>query len=636
MTETAPTTTTGNPFSLIAYVLFKVRHALEDPEANRPPRWVRIARGRQFQGEQLIGFVRGAVGGLASATSYMAELTLDIEELLVQTDAAKAIAETSLELIAAATSPDFVVGINTLLGTPNETVAGVFGDINQAANNIQGYLGYIPEPHDVRQLGHELYRLLCIVQQPLHDAQGQVDTSMPQLAEQEHLDLSLSGKVRLCAWAHGLPVRARGLGPNEAAHQDLARLGARRLFVGGPGAVALAPRARMVWPAEDGEIDLFDFTFTGAPGEVSDLAELVALLTAHGYVSPAMPVSPVELTPAIVTNLLRFQHLNGLPTTGLLDNATLNRLHNLDFAGKNLRRAVPYRATQWPWADDAQPEPLAGELPLVNGGADQPERESLTIVATTPYPYYVVRTTNPAPPPAWTAGWIAETPGFVALASRAKLANDQNGRLDGGKWSEGEAAQGRFFWAARHVEPWRAGRSGTPVAPLFGGPPPAVSRMYQWIPLPGWLTPPQPGAALYVHATVLQRALWSDRNSSGFPDQGLILLEAYPAGAGHPEGAPGAVGYVTNVGPRVAAASVVSTELFPSHHAIAAADALPEIDRRRLWTLRRTPELAIDPAAGIVALCLVIEGHHRNAFDTDAYFDDLRVYYEWRLPGGGV
>lgn len=632
MPDTAPSTTTGNPFSLIAYVLFKARHALEDLDGDRPPRWVRICRGREFQGEALANLVSTAVGGLAGAVSFMAELTLDIEELLLQTDAAKAIAETSLELVAAATSPEFTAGIDTLLGGDlDESVASALSGINGAAANIQSYLDYIPEPHDVRQLGHEIYRLLCIVQQPMPlDPDGRIDLGADELDGEDHLLIDQCGKVRLCAWAYGRAVRTRGLGPDESINRDLTRLGSRRLF--GPGAsVGLAARARMSWIFEGQAIEVFDFDLSSAV----DLAELVSLLGAHGYASPPMPSAPVAMTSEIVQNLLKFQHLNGLPLTGRLDDSTLNRLLNLDFERKNLRRAVRYEVTDWPWVTgtNTDPLPLSGELEVINGGADEPEREALALVVRTPHPYFVVPTT---PSGSWPAGrgFISDgsaTPGFVALASRARNTQENGGRYVGGLWSEGEAALGRFFWAARHTEPWKDGRSGVPGPDaLYGGSSPAagsISRMFQWIPLPAWLdpgVPPLMGMQLFVYATALQRSMWSDRDSSGYPDQGRILLEAYPASS-----------YTSTTGARVAGVQSVATTLFPSQGTTAAVLQLPEVDRRRLWTLRRTDPLAIDPADGIVALCLVVEGHHRSAYDTDAYFDDLRVHYEWSMPAGG-
>lgn len=637
MPETAPSTTTGNPFSLIAYVLFKARHSLEEVEADRPPRWVRIARGRDYANDQLGGLVRTAVGGIANAVSYMAELTLDIEELLLQTDAAKAIADTSLDLLKAATDPNFTAGINTLLGNDiNDNIATAFASINGAATNINKYLGFIPEPNDVRQLGHELYRLLCIVQRPWprDPSTGDIDVAAEELSGEEHLELELCGKIRLCAWAYDLPVRTRGLGPTENVNRDITRLGARRIFM--PGASGLAPVSRSRFTIDDQQINLFELSFTTP----TDLAELVSLLQGHGYQDPPMPVTPTTMTAEIVNNLLQFQYLNELPLTGELDNYTLNRLHNLDFARKNLRRAVRHRATAWPWVTGADSTPLAlgGELLVVNGNADEPDREGVAIVARTPLPYYTVPTT-----PAWAPGergWLSDTagvPGFVALASRSLSANEQDGRYAGGRWSEGEPASGRFFWAARHVEPWKPGRTGPPESgALFGShgnpPPPtgALSRMYQWIPLPAWLDldmPRLPGARLFVHASALQRSLWSDRDGSGFPDQGRLLLEAHPQGA---------AAFETTASPHPADGAGVASSWFPSHGTTALVLSQSEIDRRSNWFLRRTPEIEIDPGDQIVALCLVVEGRHRSAFDTDAYFDDVRVHYQWRLPGSGT
>ena len=130
-----------------------------------------------------------------------------------------------------------------------------------------------------------------------------------------------------------------------------------------------------------------------------------------------------------------------------------------------------------------------------------------------------------------------------------------------------------------------------------------------------------------VNPSALQRSLWSDRDQSGYPDQGRIRLEAHPAGV---------PGYQNNFTAPPATTSIVATDLFPSHAAVAASDQLSEIDRRRTWVLRRTPDLEITPAGNIAALCLVVEGHHRHAYDTDAYFDDIRVHYQWHLPGSGV
>ena len=132
-TDTAPDLTGTNPFELLAYVLFKVRHSIEDDNPSRAPRWVRIARARAAQGSSdFIGKgVKLAVNGFAESLSYMTELVLDIRELLIQTDAAKALTEVSLDLIRAATDDNFVDGVRALVGEQP-------GDSRQQVPGISG------------------------------------------------------------------------------------------------------------------------------------------------------------------------------------------------------------------------------------------------------------------------------------------------------------------------------------------------------------------------------------------------------------------------------------------------------------------------------------------------------------------
>ena len=156
-----------NPFQLLAYVLFKVRQSLEEEEPKRAPRWVRVVRAREAQGSaDVIGkAVKAAVGGFTAALSFVVELTLDIRELLVQTDAAKALVEVSADLLIAVTSKEFTDGVRALVGEPpgDNPLSGV----GKVFEEIKKHLGYIPEPDDIAGVGHELYRLLCIIQRPL-------------------------------------------------------------------------------------------------------------------------------------------------------------------------------------------------------------------------------------------------------------------------------------------------------------------------------------------------------------------------------------------------------------------------------------------------------------------------------------
>jgi len=630
-----PTPVAGNPFSLVAYVLFKVRYSLEEYDGSRPPRWVRIARGREFQSEAIGTLVSAAVLGLSESTTLMADLTIRIEELLIQTDAAKAIAETTLDFIEAASSNEFAMAVTTLVSPSfSSQVADALDQINTTAQSIEALLDYIPEPEDVRQLGHELFQLLCIVQR----------TGVLQPTDTDHVDLEATGKVRLCAWAYGRRVRARALGPSSVT-ADVLQLGMRRLVMG----VTTNTHSEGVWEGPEEPITIFEHDFVPPYG---DFTELVALLAAHDYTDPLVQSSITTITNPLRRLLLQFQFLNELPLSGEVDDHTLNRLMNYDFARKNLRRARSYDPNaDWPWATTTPTPPVpvvwGGELPLVNPGADDYADEGITPMGM-PYSYYEVRTEDAIGPVGNLPqghGWVADSNAlrsFVALRSRTRTPDAQvatQGRYDGGVWSEGEAADGLYFWSARHVEPWRAGRTGAPLAGAlfgsFGAAAPAAaqqSRMYQWIPVPASMliapiasVPSGTTARLYVVASVLQRSLYRDRGSAGLPDQGRIRLEVYdntyyspPSNALSPR----------DLGEAVASAQ---TQWFPDRGTTAMALQLDEVDRRRVWFLRKTEPLDLTGIANITALCLVAEGLHQSGWDTDAYFDDFRVEYYWRI-----
>jgi hypothetical protein len=646
--ETPPSTTDKNPFSLLAYVLFKVRHALEDREdADRPPRWVRIARGAQYKQEALGSIVSGAVNGMAETLSYMVELTLDLEELLFQTDAAKAIAEVVLRMINAMTDQSFQAGIQALVGANSLGDLGtVLNTVNGATNQIEDYLEYIPEPEDVRGLGHELYRMLAITQKKFpRNADGTVNINDTDIEGTDHLVQDDSGKVRLIAWSYAHGVTSRGLGPNEANEEELFKFGMRRLPPT-PGNADLPQRSRMVWEDGEDKVDIFNVAFTGQDN-AKDIAELVALLKDHGYNDPAMTGSETTITTEIRRNLMKFQAINELPVTGEVDNDTINRLMNLDFARANLRRAKPFDANfQWPWGTQPAdpPVPTSGTLELINPGADNWEDEGIALVPRQPHPYYEIpvspRGQLPASSSNWpkAQGWISDasgTPRFVALHSRRRNLDDANqpGRFTGGKFSEGEAARGgRFFFAARHTQPWIDARQGTPPAndslhantTLAAGT--SRSRMYQWIPLPARLRPgslvtPGPGNwKLYFYASALQRSLYTDRGQvTKVPDQGLIRLELY--------GSDVFTNGTVSVRDEAAAKAQVVTEPFPPNAATTDQLSIDEVDSKRQWILRQTER--VEAAAGTVALLLVAEGIYQSAFDIDAYFDDFRVHYEW-------
>ena len=220
---------------MIAYVLFKVRHSMEDEDSDRAPRWVRISRARVAQGDSdYIGKgVKLAVNGFSEALSYMAELTLDIREILIQTDAAKALVEVSLDLIRAATDDNFVNGVRAMVGEqPGDNPLGSVGPV---LDDINEYLGYIPEPDDLEALGHELYRLLCVEQLAIPKNNDlEVDEGAIGPATASHLDIDNSGKARLLQWAYSEGLTTHGLGTMADPESDEAELWAHWRNCGSP------------------------------------------------------------------------------------------------------------------------------------------------------------------------------------------------------------------------------------------------------------------------------------------------------------------------------------------------------------------------------------------------------------------
>jgi hypothetical protein len=626
-TENAPSTISGNPFSLIAYLLFKVRHSLEDvEEPNRPPRWVRIARARGAQGPIATG-VQAAVNGLSDVVWYMADLGLRIQDVLQQTDAAKALAEVSIDFLRAATSPSFTEGISALTGlqlggTPIEGV-------NDTLLKIKQHLDYIPDPDDVRVVGHELYRLLCLEQLPLpRTAAGAVDEA--RVDPLVHLDWQKSGKMTLMqlAFSQALSVQVAG------GTVDLTRYGARRVWKAADPA-RLPTRSQVRWKANaEAQVDL---TIEGN----RDLEETHTLLERLGYTDPAATgAARTSFSAELIRRLRRFQVINGLPLTGALDNATLNALLNLDFGAKNLRRAKAFDAAALPaWVDQVEatgaPALPAGYFPLVNPSADSPEAEGVTVQTKAGFPryrYYVVGAplpaTGSAPVPAG-GGWISDAgpgvvPGFVALQSRMRSADE--GRNEGGFLSEGEASNGTFFFVARFTEPWIAGREGLPgedalfspqgVPALPAG---SVSRIYQWIPL-GFLTRPE-GWELSVTASCLRRSLYEERSgTAGVPDQGTLAVEFYDAAY-----------FTGNRGTRrdpTKALAVREAPRFPDQAAAAQALTLSEVARRRVWTRQEVTDVPVP--AGAAAMLVILQGHYQAGYDIDAYFDDVQVSWQFR------
>lgn len=626
--EQNPNPQTGSIFALIAYILFHMRHALEDiEEVGRPPRWVRIARAAPEKKDFLGSIVSQATNGIAETVSLLAHLTLELERKLTQADAAAAIIGVVAQMIHAVTHPEFQKGVEAMIGDKNsESIAKAAEQIKKVSDGATEIAKYIPGPEDIEGLGHELYRLLCIVQKPLprKDSADQVNVDDPELRGFDHVSQNEIGKIRLVAWAYEHGIDTHGIGATPVA-KELFKLGSRRLFQALSNS-GLAAQSKMTWGSGSSGVPIFQFTYGGNGND--DLKELVELLRLHGYTDPAMPDQPNTLTQPIRMNLMRFQAINDLPITGDLDNHTLNRLLHIDFGRKNLRRAKPYVANYpWPWENE--PVQFSGTLPVVNAGGDQPAHVGIAPIENKPLRYYLVPTA-PEDASRWShgAGWIRDAGGaigFVAAQSRTRSAYNKDGgnRHPGREWSEGESAHGEFFYAARLSEPWVDGRTGNPNSDSLAPTPPPVgtiSRMYQWIRLPSWLlTPPGPGLTLFVYASALQRSLFTNRGQSGFPDRGRILIESYESdGFGQ--------GTIT-LRDEAKRKQVQGSGWFPDRTITTAGLQLNQIDRNRLWILRKTEPMQVPNNSA--ALCLVAEGEHQAGLDTDAYFDDFQVHYYW-------
>ncbi len=654
--ETSPDTYTGNPFAQIAYLLFQVRHSLEDPgDMGRPPRWIRIARARNATGpsDYIALGVREAINGFAEALSYMVELTLDIQEILVQTDAAKALVEVTADFIKAATSDNFVKGVQTVVGVSVTDAENPLSGVGGVMDSIKRYLGYIPDPDDVYVLGHELYRLLCIEQEMLpRQANGTVDEARVPPSTLHHINVEKSGKIRLLQWAFNHDLTVFGLGDKANPEEQklaITRYGARRLWR--TDNAKLPSRVLETWSGSGGSPeDIIEFFYDGREtteaNRTLDVVETFGLLEKMGYTEPAA-AQKTAFGAELTKRLRRFQAINELPISGELDNTTLNRLLHLDFTAKNILRAKPYDAARVPADIDPMEEPTAprstgGFLRIVNPGAEAPQDEAIVPVAHARYPYYKAGTPLPAVGPAPMqagGGWISDAggdavPGFVALRSR--YLRPGASRYEGGRFSEGEAASGgQYFYVARFTEPWIPGRAGRPQNSIFAAPaewvdgkPPAgtVARMYQWVRLDTLHRPA--GWDLFITASVLRRSLYEERSqTTGQPDRGVIAVEFYgddvfkgDLGTPRPRNRTAEPADMRNATRRA--------EPWPQSADTTARLSDEEVAQKRYWVKQSVDNVLVPSSA--VAMLVVLEGHYQAGWDIDAYFDDVQVSYTFR------
>lgn len=658
---TGAATAQGNLLEPFAWALFQIRVALDEAPSGRSPRWVRIARGREIGSDlPTAKVITKAVEVLVDFIAALHGLALALEDLLLTIDPGKALIELLLEMGKAATAPELGAALSTLLDEPD--IAAEFAKANNALREPDTFLDYIPEPGDVAAIGRQIFELLCVDPFPGEGAAG----------------VPFTGRVRLLAWAYGLPVAVRVTplkGPSTSVPVAKAGLRSREL------------RAR-----DEPKLCLGTWPVTGTPnkemfalnvGEGEDLDEVVTLLDALGYTAPAVSKGQTFVTGPLTVRLQVFQHLNDLPVSGHLDPDTLFRLLNLDLAQRNIARARPYDPARWAVIAPAPPPhqdvitvvqiervfvphvmpeaPLDhGSIALVNPDADHYQDEGIGLkvypgkVRTgqrVPCDYYLCAApageVEATFPPRVERGWIQHRADddwlfqekerrppalgccFVGMQSR-KLSGKDAKSFEGGAYSEGEAfLPGKdgvsFFFSAREVEPWIAGRTGDPGGDrLFRDPKwplGSVSGMYQWAPLGDVVEKTGKNQRLYIQAMCARRSLYKERGVGRLPDQGRIVLGLVRTGA-----IPAELGY----GARFKASYLGAwawSGWWPQELQADLEGSGTLYQRGSEWIQIATPGILV--TGGYSGIFVGLYGKHNANLDTDAYFDDVRVRW-WR------
>lgn len=667
----------SNIFGMLAYLLFEARQAMEVERDGRPPRWLRIARARETQGES-DGFgraVKEGVQGFVNAVSMLSELVLDIEEVLIQTDAVKAFVELRNKVVEATTTPDFTQGIKAMTGVDIDS--RITSALKVGIEAMDDVLDYIPEPDDIAGISHELFRLQCLEQWPLpprtNDSLLQV-LNDASTGPEDHVVFKVTGgtgKLRLLQWAYSLESTVHGLGPaanpESSLVENISRLGSRRLSSQG----ALATGSRGVWTRTQRPFEIFEFSYSTAPYDTKDIEEANQILTELGYYYyPIGAPEPMLATSAtddmkkdiseLERRLERFQEVNDIPVTGQLDNATLNRLYNLDFDRQCLSRAKPYDGQVT--AVDPNVQQRSGYFNLVNHDADSPPNGASTDKDS--YPYYVAsqivplmnppigpaptgwltdeRNTIVVPDESQASGWnssVLRVQGFAGMHSRKLIPGPDDREVydfhDGSSWtiSEGESANGKYFFCALATQPWIAARRGSldensdVLFPLYNNnePPPvnALSQMYQWVDLTPLLTAQTDWGVtstdMYLRASCLVRSLYQENKN--VIDQCRIRLELYQA---------------SDLGGILARPDVAAdpkpphahSEWFPSSDSVNPAIYLSYKACKRNWIYRETGDLKVEN--GMDSALVILEGRHSSGWDIDAYFDNVVLSWEFR------
>lgn len=599
--------TTTNLFDVLAHLLMTTRLSLENPrEGGELPRYVRIARinSDDTTPQGAVSFLEKitetGTEGLVLTISKMIELALQARKLFGETDSVKALVEVVLQLFKEGSKLSVTPDAAKLFNLSADSNNRVFPKyVENTLTEIEKYIDFIPAPEDLDRIGHELYRMACIVYK-----------------KDRTIDLNLTGKVRLLQWSFDVEW---GVDDPSYKFKDI-----------GKRNIELEPFSR--------ELIYDKVRIMNVYTETVDVTEVKVRLGQLGYGDND-----------IKKNYKEFQYFNGLTVTGKLDVYTINRLLNLDFISKNLKRAISKPAN----TDVIIQNESGGYLDIVNGDADSFEDEGIKLNTTTgKMPFYQLGSEyNKSSSAAWVVdpGVVLPKPknglmhGFVGLRSRAYIGDDL---FDGGTFSEGEAASGNFFFGARIIAPWLPGRSGPPSTlpaepkvlyeadnTVYIG---YISRMYQDINIDlsnqgsEFLRNIPSDCSLVLYASCMRRSCYNDK-AQGTPDQGRILINIIDNENGQP------------------LKDTFTEEWLPSG-AITAA-LLKEKgmkDIKNVWFLQKSNPITITrntenvfsfsenkkPFAPLqgppsIKVRVILEGKLMSGWDIDAYFDDVRVRWDY-------
>lgn len=652
-------TATGAPDNVlepVAWMIMTIRQALEEAPDGRSPRWVRVARGRHFPKQNSVRpAAEVAVQALLDFLSALHHLLFDVERALLHIDPQKALVELMLELMQAATAPELGKAIGTLLEDPS--IEADFAAVQQELMAPSRALDFIPDPSDLRTIGHQLFDLLSTGTTGLND-----------VAAWETM-----GRARLLAWAYGLPVSVR-VKPlkGEAVVVPVVHLGVRERW----SAAGSEPSVcKGHWPDNlPTSLEIFSCDVSKA----EDLREAEALLDALGYTKAAAAPDATGDDEVLARRLYVFQQLNDLPDSSILDDHTRHRLINLDFAGQNVAPAQPFDPARLLLIPPPPPprreiqevtvekhvthtvkkrETLArrGELFLVNPDADHSQDEGIVFGKpglrrgpgqdkADPRAYYLCGAKVAdgkkvaSFPSGVTQGWIQHRDDderlfqedrarrlgcfFVGLEKRPLWGKG----FEGGALSEGTAYGGNYFFSAREVEPWMSGRYGTPTeawcpATLKDWPPGSISGMYQWADLSQEVAGTLPTERLYVQAVSLRRGLYKERGTGQLPDQGRIVLGLVNKNM-LDKTAPLATRYKNAL-----LDAWAWSGWWPNRLQEDLEGSTSLLQQGGGWVQIGTPPLRVHNRHAAVFIGLY--GLQRQNFDTDAYFDSVQVLW-WR------